>query len=165
MSSETAGPAFTPRHDHDRCVSRALETAAEVCRRQGARLTPQRRRVLELVWASHRPVGAYTLLEELRAEGINAAPPTVYRALDFLLEHGLIHRLESLNAFVGCTHPGKPHAGQFLVCRGCQEVAELDERRITRAVEASAADLGFSAEHHTVEISGLCDHCREHAGE
>src|SRR5262245_4876474 len=113
-------PAFPRKgHDHDRCVTDALSAAEAVCARAGDRLTPLRRRVLELVWASHRPAGAYALLDRLREDGRGAAPPTVYRALDFLLERGLIHRIESLNAFVGCAHPGENHLVQFLICRSC----------------------------------------------
>ena len=94
-------------HDHRVCVKDALEQATAICAKRGARLTPIRRRVLELIWASHKPSGAYDILEALSQEsrGKRIAPPTVYRALDFLLEQGLIHRLESLNAFIGCPHP------------------------------------------------------------
>jgi Fur family zinc uptake transcriptional regulator len=131
-----------------------------VCAEQGGRLTPQRLRILELVWREHKPVGAYELLEQLRQAGVKAAPPTVYRALEFLLAHGLIHRIESLNAFTGCTAPGTPHHGQFLVCSRCQQVTEMDEAAISGQLDASARRLGFKIEHQTVEISGLCPNCR-----
>ncbi len=118
-------PTKTPRtpyrftsadHDHGHCVATALDAAASLCQRRRARLTPLRRRVLELVWRSHEPQGAYDILDTLGERGRRAAPPTVYRALDFLLGQGLIHRIESLNAFVGCRDPDTPHAGQFLIC-------------------------------------------------
>ena len=94
-------------HDHSRCVAEALAEAEALCAKQGTRLTTLRKRVLELVWASHKPLGAYDILGVLSEEdGRRAAPPTVYRALDFLLENGLVHRIASLNAFIGCVHPG-----------------------------------------------------------
>lgn len=96
-------------HNHQACVNQALDDARHICQQHNARLTPTRQRVLELIWQSHRPLGAYDVLAQLAAEGQNAAPPTVYRALDFLQQHGLVHRIASLNAFVGCAHPGKPH--------------------------------------------------------
>lgn len=147
-------------HDHGRCVAHALAAAEAECRRRGARLTDVRRRVLELVWASHAPIGAYVVLETLGREGWSAAPPTVYRALDFLLAHGLVHRIERLNAYVGCTRPGAPHAGQFLLCTQCGAAAELDDESITRAVAAAAARLGFTITGQTVEAEGLCPACR-----
>lgn len=149
-----------PHHDHGRCVASAMATAEAECRRRGARLTEVRRRVLELVWTSHQPVGAYALLERLGQEGFPAAPPTVYRALDFLLAHGLVHRIERLNAFVGCSHPGAPHAGQFLLCLDCGAAAELDDPAIETAVASGAARLGFSISRQTVEAEGLCPACR-----
>lgn len=149
-------------HDHGRCVHLALETAEELCRQRGQRLTALRRKVLELVWAGHRPVGAYALLEMLRAESGQVAPATVYRALDFLQEQGLVHRLASLNAFIGCAFPAAPHTGQFLICTGCQGLAELDDRRVAAALRDSAAASGFTISHTTVEVLGLCPHCRGH---
>ncbi len=149
-----------PHHDHSSCVSHAVAAAEAECRRRGARLTDVRRRVLELVWSNHQPVGAYAVLEALAREGFCAAPPTVYRALDFLLAHGLVHRIERLNAFVGCSHPGTPHAGQFLLCNKCGAAAELDDPAIDAALAAAAARLGFLASRQTVEIEGLCPACR-----
>ena len=149
----TLSPAH---HDHGHCVATALATAEAECRRRGARLTDIRRQVLELVWRSHVPVGAYALLEALG----KAAPPTVYRALDFLLAHGLIHRIETLNAYVGCPHPGHGAAGQFLLCRRCGAAAELNDAGIELAVARAAAALGFSIAALTVEAEGVCRFCR-----
>lgn len=148
-------------HDHSHCVSQALETAEALCEQRALRLTTLRKRVLELVWSSHKPLGAYDILSVLSdTDGRRAAPPTVYRALDFLLEHGLVHRIASLNAFVGCNHPGQVHQGQFLICRNCHTAVELQRSNIDTAVLASAASVGFSVEGQTVEISGLCAVCR-----
>ena len=154
------GRFFSEEHDHRHCVVAALEDAKTVCSERGARLTPVRQRVLEIIWQSHRPLGAYAILEVLSGEGHSPAPPTVYRALEFLLTHGLVHRLSSLNAFVGCARPGHPGAGQFLLCTSCGSAAELNDTRIERAIERSAEAEGFTSQVHTVEISGLCPHCR-----
>ena len=151
-------------HDHSRCVADALAEAEALCAKQGTRLTTLRKRVLELVWASHKPLGAYDILGVLSEEdGRRAAPPTVYRALDFLLENGLVHRIASLNAFIGCNHPGEVHQGQFLICRQCHAAVELEHSAIDAAVQASASSLGFIVEAQTVEVLGLCAQCREAA--
>lgn len=156
-------------HDHAGCVRHAIRDAEAICAGRGARLTTLRRRVLELIWSSHAPVGAYDLLRRLSRERETAAPPTVYRALDFLLDHGLIHRIESLNAFVGCAAPVEAHSGQFLICRRCGAAAELDDPRVRRAIAHGARELRFTVESDTVEIRGLCAACGErgeprHAG-
>jgi Fur family zinc uptake transcriptional regulator len=150
-------------HDHRHCIDEALDRAATLCGRRGARLTDIRRRVLELVWNSHAPVGAYELLEKLQREGRSAAPPTVYRALEFLMEHGLVHRLESLNAFVGCPRPDKDHVSQFLICTDCRNVAEIDDPAIGSAVSRSASAAGFVVNRLTIEMHGLCPSCSEAA--
>ncbi len=158
MASESPFPHQC--HDHSRCREEALTQADEYCRRRGLRLTALRRRVLELVWASHQPVGAYSLLEQLVDEGRKAAPPTVYRSLDFLLQHGLIHRIASLNAFVGCSHPGRTHEAQFFICDRCGQAAELDDTRIESAIARDAKRLGFSIARQTIEVSGTCARCQ-----
>jgi len=139
----------------------ALKRAESLCRERGCRLTTQRRQVLELIWQSHKPVGAYALLGALREAGRSAAPPTIYRALDFLLEQGLIHRVESLNAYLGCSQPHHPHHAQFLVCRECHTALELDAPAIDDAVADSAAHCGFQVEQQTVEVRGLCARCQQ----
>jgi len=152
-----------PEHDHRSCVRDALESAAEHCAKSGARLTKLRRHVLELVWGSHAPVGAYALLDALRAEGQSAAPPTVYRALDFLMEQGLIHRVESLNAYIGCAHPEAPHTALLLLCTGCGRAAEFEDRGVDEKLRRAAAARGFAVAHQTIEVEGLCPDCRGEA--
>ncbi len=147
-------------HDHQGCVDAAVAAAAEICAGRNARLTRLRRRVLELVWGSHGPVGAYDILERLGRDGRRVAPPTVYRALEFLVDQGLVHRIESHNAYVGCPDPGKSHVGQFLICRACGAAAELDDGRIHAAVVRSARDVGFRVQHQTIEVMGLCPYCQ-----
>jgi len=146
-------------HDHEHCVAEAIATAVRICRERGLRFTEQRRRVLELVWNSHKPVGAYDILDSLNLAGRKVAPPTVYRALDFLIEANLVHRLDSLNAFVGCPDPSSSHTGQFLICRNCRSVAELDDGDIEDMIRQRAAILGFTAIHQTLEIEGTCRTC------
>ncbi|CAG8868985.1 Zinc uptake regulation protein [Pseudomonas fluorescens] len=151
-------------HDHSRCVHSALTEADTICARLGLRLTALRRRVLELVWQSHKPLGAYDILAVLsEQDGRRAAPPTVYRALDFLLENGLVHRIASLNAFIGCSHPEHSHQSQFLICRECHVAVELEQASISDAILASASTVGFTVEAQTVEVVGLCGNCRSAA--
>lgn len=148
------------RHDHAACIADALARAETVCAADGGRLTPLRRRILSLVWSSHRPIGAYAILKRLARERRGAAPPTVYRSLDFLLARGLIHRIRSLNAFVGCSAGGLGHASQFLICRNCGTAAELVDQSIVRTLNARAAGLRFLPQRHVVEIEGLCRDCQ-----
>ncbi len=159
--SNNKGHINTPsiKHDHQACITTALTTAEKRCRKQGVRLTATRHRVLELVWESHRPVGAYTLLEQISREGWSAAPPTIYRALDFLLEHGLIHRIASLNAYVGCNHLEGRHAARFFICEHCGDAAELGSSTIDNAIAVDADTIGFQVTGGTVEISGICSQC------
>lgn len=152
--------SFPPaHHDHAACIAGALDAAEHQCARRGARLTSVRRRVLELVWAGHRPVTAYALLDLLRQDGYSAAPPTVYRALDFLLAQGLVHRIERLDAYIGCDRPQRTHTGTFLLCSGCGLAAEIDDTAVDQAVADAARSHGFSIHRLTVEAEGLCSSC------
>jgi len=141
-----------------------LDRAAAQCAARGAQLTPLRRQVLRLVLAAEQPMGAYALLDRLREERGVAAPPTVYRALDFLLDQGLIHKLERLNAFLPCVEAGHAHAGhdhqhQFLICKSCGATTELTDHAVAHALEAAAARIGFRPERMTVEVEGVCARC------
>lgn len=144
---------------------KALAEAEATCLRRGAQLTPLRRQVLELVLEAEAPVGAYALLDRLKASRPGAAPPTVYRALDFLLEHGLIHKVERLNAFIGCSDAGHGHAHdhdhphQFLICGRCGTTIEIADEAVTQAIAAAAARIGFAAGKATVEVEGVCARC------
>jgi Fur family zinc uptake transcriptional regulator len=151
-------------HDHRECVANAVASAERICQGAGARLTPIRRRVLELIWAQRKPVGAYQLLDALAAERGRVAPPTVYRAIEFLQAHGLVHRIESLNAFVGCIDPAAPHSGSFLICRDCGATAELEDAGIDAALTEGAARVGFRVEQRMVEMRGLCPACTGRTG-
>lgn len=150
----------TADHDHAGCIDAALTEAEALCLERGDRLTPLRKRVLQLVWDSHKPVKAYDLLDHLSAGRKRAAPPTVYRALEFLHGAGLVHRIESMNAFVGCARPARRHSAQFLICTACGTVAELDDARLSADINASAKRLGFTVKEAKIEIAGLCPECR-----
>lgn len=145
--------------DHQNCIDAALANAETLCQQQQQRFTAIRRRVLELVWRQHKPVGAYEVLELLQRQG-RTAPPTVYRALDFLQQMGLVHRIASLNAYVGCACPGQPHDGQFFICESCKSLAELEIPEISAAIAKNATRAGFAPRRQTVEIMGLCPDCR-----
>lgn len=149
------------KHDHRRCVSRAMATAEKICEERKLRLTPMRRRVLELVWNRHAPIGAYDILGSLKKGEGALEPPTVYRALKFLQDAGLVHRIDSLNAFIGCESPQEGHTAQFLVCRKCQRVLELDDPAISRLLVEKARVLGFATDAQDIEIKGVCAACRD----
>jgi len=151
--------ALRTNHDHDRCIEDALAAAVTRCRASGARLTPLRRRVLEILWQSHKPLGAYAILDVLAGEGRRAMPPTVYRALDFLQAQGLVHRIPSLNAYLGCGDPGAHRGAQYLICRACGTVAELADSGVESRLSASARAQGFRVEHILSEAVGLCPGC------
>jgi len=159
-STTQSGPFTGGDHDHRHCVVSALQAAAGLCEQQGLRLTALRRRVLELVWRGHQPRGAYDILEDLHSEGRRAAPPTVYRALEFLRLHGLIHRIESLNAFIGCVSPEVPHSGHFMICNRCGGAAEVNDQAIGDALRRSALNSGFVIEQQTIELRGVCPACQ-----
>ncbi len=146
------------RHPDARGYVREVERA---CRERALRLTPLRREVLELVADSDKPVKAYDLLDQLRDVHGNAAPPTVYRALDFLLEQGFIHKLESINAFVSCPHPTEAHQVPFLICDVCDSAVEVCDEHVAELIESQARRLGFRARAQTLEVHGVCKHCRE----
>lgn len=141
-------------------IQRRLDDTAAACARDGVRFTDIRRSVLAIILDSPGPVSAYALLDRLRESRRTAAPPTVYRALDFLLQQRLIHRVERLNAFVGCGETGPhDHPAQFLICRTCGTVAELDDHAVSHALQAAARAAGFAAAQTTVEMEGICASC------
>ena len=157
-----ATPKACSHHNHNRCISDALAAARVLCDARGVRLTSLREQVLELVWQSHKPLGAYTLIEMLaQASTRRIAPPTVYRTLDFLMEEGLIHRINSLNAFIGCPSPTQKHHSQFLICTRCGVAVELNSAPLSQALAMAADQAGFRIATHSVEISGLCPSCQE----
>jgi len=145
-------------HDHGACVSTALAAAEAVCKANALRLTPVRRRTLEILLEAHEAMGAYDVLARLDAEGLGSKPPVAYRALSFLVDAGLAHRIERLNAFVACTHPGADHDPAFLICNSCGLVAEGEAQG---ALAPSAAAAGFEIDRTVVEATGICPACQD----
>lgn len=155
---------FAP-HNHRACISDGFDHVERVCADRGLQFTPIRRRVLELLLKQHRALGAYEILELLRAEGLGSQPPVAYRALDFLVSNGFAHRVEQLNAFVACTLPETDHAPAFLICRGCSAVAEQPSATVAAPLARAALDAGFTMENAVVEVRGLCPDCAAGAPE
>ena len=146
-------------HDHQICIDSALASADTICQQQGLRFTPIRQKVLKLIWENHQAIKAYDILELLQQEDKSAKPPTAYRALDFLLEHGFIHRIESLNAYIGCPHPEHTHQFQLLICEKCGTVTELDEPELADLVQRKVAKHDFKIKQQIFEVHGLCSKC------
>jgi Fur family transcriptional regulator, zinc uptake regulator len=161
-------PVFVaPDHDHSHCAESALTRAETLSAKRGVRLTAIRRQVLEALAANHHPIGAYELIEKLEdGEGKRPAPITVYRALDFLLEQGFAHRIESRNAFIACAHD---HSGggvvMFLICESCGTVGEAESDLVGKALAKAAGAIGFQPRGQVIEIAGICSHCRAKAAE
>ena len=159
--AEPAGPFPAPDHDHDRCSSDAMAIAEAVCAERGQRLTPIRRKVLGVLLGSHNPLGAYEIIDRLAPKGPRPAPITAYRALEFLRENGLVHRIESRNAFIACVHN---HAAGalvvFLICERCGAVGEASSPEVATTLAAAARSAGFTPKSPVLEISGVCTHCR-----
>ena len=142
-------------HDHDACVLAALRAADETCVERKVQLTPVRRRTLEILLEAHAALGAYDVLARLETDGFGSKPPVAYRALGFLVEQGFVHRVERLNAFVACAHPGAAHDPAFMICRGCGKVAEA-----LAGAQSFTASAGFQVEQTVIEAEGLCPACQ-----
>jgi Fur family zinc uptake transcriptional regulator len=148
------------QHDHATCTAAGLALAEDLLTGRKLRLTPVRRRTLEILLADHRALGAYDVLQQLAADGFGNQPPVAYRALEFLVEQGLAHKVQRLNAFTACMHPTETHAPVFLICRGCSMVAETAAAPVRAALEASANAVGFEVERSSIEALGLCPNCK-----
>ena len=151
---------MTAQHNHQHCIEDALRTADDLCTARGVRFTSLRRRILEMVWQGHKAVKAYDLLDQLAEEGGSAKPPTVYRVLEFLIAEGFVHKIKSLNAYVGCPHPGRPHVSQFLICERCAGIEETNSMILDDAIEQAAAKAGFHILGRTIELRGICSDCQ-----
>ncbi|WP_347986029.1 transcriptional repressor [Methylomonas sp. AM2-LC] len=152
-------PFLTVNHDHNGCRDKALKSAERICDNRGVRLTPIRRQVLELIWESHRAIKAYDLLDRIKPKAGTAKPATVYRALDFLMEQGLIHKVESLNAFIGCSYSEHQHQQLLLTCTQCQEVEERPADEVMEAIAKELERAAFIIHHKAIEIHGICGRC------
>jgi Fur family zinc uptake transcriptional regulator len=153
---------FHPDHNHARCAADAIAHAEAVCAAGSQRLTPIRRKVLEVLAASHKPLGAYDIIDAV--SGRPPAPITVYRALEFLIAHGLVHRIASRNAFLACGNNHRTGAlVAFLICERCGAVGEAPGAGVGQSLTAAARSAGFTPKTSVVEITGLCAHCRGRA--
>ncbi len=153
-----SAPLGFSQHDHAHCVKSAIISAEDICTKNNAQFTPVRRRVFEILLESHTAMGAYDVLSRLDAEGLGSKPPVAYRALSFLVDQGLVHRIERLNAFVACATPGAHHDPAFMICRGCGTVAEAQTG--SGPLSQSALATGFEIEQTVIEAEGLCPECQ-----
>ncbi len=144
---------------HNQCLESALTQAQLICQESDVRLTHIRKQVLELIWSGHKPVKAYDLLTELQKSDIKAKPPTIYRALDFLMEQGLIHKLHRLNAYIGCVHPTDKRPCFFLICTHCQTVTESHDDAYKKFIDKISRSNHFKPQAMTFEVEGLCGQC------
>jgi len=169
MSASTVSTCCVAPERHVADAEAFIAAVQKACHERGLRLTPIRANVLRLLAHAGKPVKAYDLLAWVRnskesgqvKEAGADAPPTVYRALDFLINHGFIHKLASVNAFVACHHPGATHSVPFLICDHCQQAIELEDRDIVRQLENRARAVGFKPQAQVLEVHGLCAHCIE----
>ena len=149
-------------HDHGRCAADALRHAEATARREGLRLTEQRKAVLAALLESHVPASAYDVIDRLAdGQGRRPAPMTVYRALDFLVEHRFAHRIESRNAYVACDR-GADCAGAttlFLLCERCGAAGEASSADLSRVLSEVTDRVGFRLSAPVMEIRGLCANC------
>lgn len=159
MTKKQTATAFEA-HDHSRCAQSMMRAAEEICLHRGLRLTPIRTKVLEILTQSHVPLGAYEVLAQLSAQGSSPQPPVAYRALEFLVTNGLAHRIEKLNAFVACTTAHTGHSPIFMICEGCQRVAETPSLRNKSVLDRAAREMGFDIQSTVIEAQGLCAECR-----
>lgn len=159
--SET--PLAFAAHDHTQCSGAILKRAEALSRDAGLRLTPVRRRTLEILLEAHKAMGAYDVLQRLAGDGFGHQPPVAYRALEFLVDNGFAHRVRRLNAYTACMHPGQAHAPAFLICRTCESVAEAPVAEVRSALETVAEGLGFAIERVSLEAVGQCPTCRSKA--
>lgn len=160
MAPADDAPKAFAAHDHSGCADDALAHAERAAADRGLRLTPVRRRTLEILLEEHRALGAYEVLERLAEAGFSHQPPVAYRALDFLVENGFAHRIQRLNAYTACMHPGAAHSPAFFICEGCKLVAEAPQADIRRAVDSAAEAIGFAVDRMSVEAVGRCPACR-----
>ena len=146
-------------HDHQACTTKAIKIAEDHCIKHKLKFTPIRRKVLEILLEEHRAIGAYAILEKLRLDGFSSQPPVAYRALDFLVEHGFSHKIERLNAFVACSHPGETHTPAFMICRQCDAVEETESEESDFELSKIAKSSGFKIEQTVIEAEGVCHIC------
>lgn len=148
------------QHDHGLCIATGISALQDYCNEKGLQYTILRRRVYEILIAEHKAVGAYDILDKLRAQGMSDQPPVAYRNLDFLVRNGFAHKIEKLSAFIACAHIGKTHNPAFLICRECKSISETIADSSLKPLRMRAKDVNFSIESSVVEAIGICPSCR-----
>jgi Fur family zinc uptake transcriptional regulator len=148
------------KHDHSACIKDALQSASSYCAKHKLQFTKNRQRVLEILVAQHKAMGAYDIMPLMQSDGQTAQPPAVYRALDFLVAHGFAHKVEKRNAYIACAHPGQDHIPAFLICRSCNTVEEAITGPVLIPLGSAAQKSGFRIETTVVEAEGLCPKCQ-----
>ncbi len=151
------------QHDHRTCVKKGMSAAEARCAEEGLRFTSVRQKTLEILLQEHRALGAYEVLDRLREDGFGSQPPVAYRALEFLVSNGFVHKIEKLNAFIACANPGTTHSPAFMICRECESVAETQSMPARGALGEAAKAAGFMIEKTVVEAEGLCPSCVDKA--
>ena len=147
------------RHNHADCLKHVLQAAESICLARNIRLTQARKRVLELICASHQAIGAYQLLDQLKQHDQKAKPATIYRALDFLMDAGLVHKVESLNAYIGCLSADQSHHSAILICDHCHNAYEMDARHCYETLYDNSKSFGFKPSQVIIELHGVCQEC------
>ena len=147
------------KHNHKLCYETSMNAFHKYCLENNHKLTPLRLKVFELLLKDHRPTGAYQILGMLSKEGFSSTPPIAYRVLDFLIEHGFAHKINRLNAFIACSHPGSKHSPTLMICRKCEKVAEIGKKESGLKVDKNALSE-FQIEESIIEIIGICKNCR-----
>jgi len=159
MLASTDKKTLHASHNHTDCMQHALQSAEQLCKQKGLRFTTSRKRILELICASHKAIGAYELLDLFKQEDPKAKPVTIYRALDFLMEVGLVHKIESLNAFIGCLQSEKQHQCAILICNQCKNAYEIDAIPAYQNLFELSQSVQFTVQKITIELRGLCVNC------
>lgn len=149
----------TPAHAHPKSDSEMLQLAQARCKSRGVQLTPIRRKVLEILHSHENGLKAYELLACIQEHQANATPPTVYRALDFLIEHGLVHKIESINQFIACRHESHPLPELFMICRHCGKITELHDHALMQALMDCIRKTGHQPDCREVEVTTTCPDC------
>ena len=148
-------------HDQERCLDAAIINAKKVCAQKNTKLSTMRESVLVLIWQGHKPKGAYDILDGVaKTTGKSIAPPTIYRALDFLLDMGLIHRIASLNAYIGCPFPSHEHSNLFMICEHCGSTAEIADTGLNNTLSSICVSADFTLKTQYIELKGLCPKCQ-----
>jgi len=161
MTQNINSKSLQGQHNHQGCVEHALQTAEQICLKKEVRLTGIRKNILKLICASHKAIGAYELLDLFREQDPKAKPVTIYRALDFLMEAGLVHKIESLNAFIACLQAETQHKSAILICELCKNAYEIDATPVYESLYSLSETVQFKPQCLTLELHGLCVNCRK----